>query len=136
MDKDFALSLLRVAVYLPLVLLLAYLTLRFGLYRFTGTTAGSGQLKVIEQVPLNNKAGIAVVRCGERYFLIGLGEGTPGLLTELPDYPETASATKEISTYSLQSIIGKDRDFKLGRGIHFVSGWLYNGWQRLKSRGS
>ncbi|MBE3572676.1 MAG: flagellar biosynthetic protein FliO [Moorella humiferrea] len=105
MDRDFVLALLRLAVFLPLVLALAYVTVRLGAGRVGSRIAGPGRLEVVERLPLGSKSGLAVVRCGERYFLIGLGEGAPVFLTELPDYP--AAAAGEIPAYPL-SYLGEE----------------------------
>jgi flagellar biosynthetic protein FliO len=108
-EQDLAMALLRLLIFLPVVLALAYLTVRFGLGRaMTTTPAGSRQLEIMERLPLSNKAGLAVVRCGERYFLIGLGEGSPGLLTELPDYPLMAASSRELNLYPLPTLAEKE----------------------------
>jgi len=133
MDQDFARALLRVIIFLPLILTLAYLTVRFGMGRVTGTTSGDRQLEVIERLPLSSKAGLAVVRCGERYFLIGLGDGSPALLTELPDYPVMAAATREFKVCSLQSLAEREREIIATGRFNPVVGWLQAGWKKLKN---
>lgn len=136
MDQDFAMALLRVIIFLPLTLALAYLTLRFGMGRVTGTPPGDRQLEVIERLPLSSKAGLVVVRCGDRYLLIGLGDGSPGLLTELPDYPVMAATTRELKAYSLQSLAEKEREIIAAggfRGFNPVVGRLQAGWKKLKN---
>ncbi|HHT01266.1 MAG TPA: flagellar biosynthetic protein FliO [Firmicutes bacterium] len=78
----------RILLYLPLVLLVCYLTVRFGLARLSGTVHRSGDLVLVERLAFGPKQGLAVVRCGNKHFLIGLGEASPRLLAELPDYPD------------------------------------------------
>ena len=135
MEQDFVMALLRVIIFLPIVLALAYLTVRFGMGRVTGTAVGGRQLEIIERLPLNNKTGLAVVRCGERYFLMGLGDNSLGLLTELPDYPVMAASTRELKVYSLQSLAEKENEAAVGEGFKPAAGWLQAGWKKLKSHG-
>ncbi|MDN5361797.1 MAG: flagellar protein FliO/FliZ [Moorella sp. (in: firmicutes)] len=131
MDHDLLLALVRLAIFLPLVALLAYLTVRFGFGSATGLAAGSGELRLIERLQLNNKSGLAVVRCGERYFLVGLGEGPPALLAELPDYPATAAAG-DVRVFPLQTLETRGGDEVWARGKVPVLRLLKDGWQRLK----
>ena len=79
---------IRLILSLPLVLLAIYFSLRF-LWGKGNAIPGSKnrKLEVLERVALTPKSGLAVVRCGEKYLLLGLGEGAPVLLTEIPDYP-------------------------------------------------
>lgn len=131
MDGDFVLALLRLLIFLPLVLGLAYVTVRFGLGRAAGRVAGSGQLELIERLPLSNKSGLAVIRCGERYFLVGLGEGAPILLAELPDYP-AAAAAGEVQVYPLQSLVDKETVNSQVQVTGKWAAWLAK-WQEFRN---
>ncbi|MGB9660809.1 MAG: flagellar biosynthetic protein FliO [Moorellaceae bacterium] len=88
MEKDLAMAWLRLFIFLPLVLLLAYVTVRYGLGRAYFPGKGGGRLRIVDRLPVGQKSALLVVRCGERYFLIGVGDGTPALLAELPDFVE------------------------------------------------
>lgn len=88
MEQDFTMALLRLFIFLPLVLLLAYATVKYGLGRAHFPLRGTGRLQVVARLPLGQKSALLVVRCGNRYFLLGVGEGPPVLLAELPDYTE------------------------------------------------
>jgi flagellar protein FliO/FliZ len=135
MDRDLLLALLRLLIFFPLVLGLAYLTVRFGLGRATGRVAGPGQLELIERLPLSSKSNLAVVRCGGRYFLIGQGEGAPVLLAELPDYQALpATGEVEVEVCSLQSLVEKDSTDSRARGQGRPAAWLAK-WQRFISHG-
>ncbi|MDN5346758.1 MAG: flagellar protein FliO/FliZ [Clostridia bacterium] len=101
MDREFYLALLRLIIFLPLVLLLAYLVVRYGLGHRVSLLRGQGQLEVLERLPLGPKHGLAVVRVAGRYFLLGLGEGTPALLAEIPDYPASGIQESEVPVYEL-----------------------------------
>ncbi|BCV20822.1 flagellar biosynthetic protein FliO [Moorella sp. Hama-1] len=131
MDHDLLWALVRVAIFLPLVALLAYLTVRLGFGQATGLAAGSGELRLIERLQLSNKSGLAVVRCGERYFLVGLGEGPPALLAELPDYPATAAAG-DVKVFPVQTLDTRGGEDVLAEEKEPVLRLLKGGWQRLK----
>jgi flagellar protein FliO/FliZ len=88
-DREFLLALIRLLIFFPLVLAGAYLTVKYGVGRFTPYTASNGFLQVVARLPVSPKSSLVVVRCGRRYFLIGVGEGPPVLLTELMDYGES-----------------------------------------------
>ncbi|MGI9951205.1 flagellar biosynthetic protein FliO [Moorellaceae bacterium AZ2] len=104
MERDFTLALLRLFLFLPLVLVLAYVTVRYGLGRANSLMAAAGHLKVVARLPVGPKAALLVVRCGRRYFLIGVGEGPPALLAELPDYGEGEAEEQEVISLPLSSI--------------------------------
>lgn len=131
MDRELVLALVRLAVFLPLVLVLAYITVRFGLGRVTGLAAGAGHLQVLERVQLSNKTGLAIIRCGDRFFLVGLGDGPPALLAELPDYPAGVAETGEIKVYPLQSL-EKGEPGAVAGGTVRTAGLLQACWQRLR----
>ncbi|NLW07568.1 MAG: flagellar biosynthetic protein FliO [Clostridia bacterium] len=135
MEQDMLMALLRLAIFLPLVLALAYLTVRYGLGRamLTKTATGNRQLEIVERLPLSNKAGLAVVRCGERYFLIGLGEGPPGLLTELPDYPVMAVTGGEVEMYPLPPLAENERQEGTAKGLAV---WLQRQREKARNYGS
>lgn len=118
MDREFYLAVLRLIIFLPLVLLLAYAAVRYGLGRDWHSTRGRGELEILERLPLGPKNGLVVVRVAGRFFLIGLGDGVPALLAELPDYPSPEMQTSEIQVYELppagEGVSLKQR-FKLGK---------------------
>ena len=84
---DFTAALLRLLVGLPLVAVLAYFSLKYGLGR--RGMAGSGRyLRVVEQVSLGPRIQVSVLKAGEKYLLVGSSEGGVNLLRELADYVE------------------------------------------------
>ncbi|WP_258359714.1 FliO/MopB family protein [Moorella sulfitireducens] len=136
MDREFVLALLRLVIFLPLVLGLAYVTLRLGMGRAAGRNVGPGQLELVERLPLSSKSGLAVVRCGDRHFLIGLGEGAPVFLAELPDYPAAVATGREVTVYPLRSLEEKEKE--LPGQSHpggVLAAWLST-WQRFKGHGN
>ena len=70
-------TLLRVVVSLAVVLALAVVALRFGLPRLMGMGALGGartrRMQVLESAPLDRQHRVALVRVGEREYLLGVG---------------------------------------------------------------
>lgn len=68
-----------------IVILLAYVTLRYGLGMF-GRKFNKGVLKVIERVMLDPRRGCALylVQVGTDCYLIGISQGGVNLIKELP----------------------------------------------------
>lgn len=68
-------------------LLLAVAVLAFGFRRFVGKSlvakAAKRSLQVMDVLPLGSRQRLAVVRCYDRTFLLGLGERELSLITEL-----------------------------------------------------
>ncbi|NLZ29121.1 MAG: FliO/MopB family protein [Firmicutes bacterium] len=68
-----------------LVILLAYLTLRYGL-GFFRRRFDQGVIKVVERVMLDSRRGCALymVQIGSGFYLIGTSQGSVSLIKELP----------------------------------------------------
>ncbi len=68
--------------FLILILLLAYLALRYGLRSVYRGMGGGGYLKVLERVPLDYKSGssLVLVQMGREVFLIGATQGAVAVL--------------------------------------------------------
>ncbi len=85
-DLDFGWMLLRTLVVLGLVIMLAWLSLNYGLRKLMGVRApvpGASVVQVLERVPLDNKHGMFVVKAAGEYLLIGGGEGNLSLIAKL-----------------------------------------------------
>jgi len=78
-------ALVRLIIFLPLVVLLAYLTIKFGLGKRI-LYGSPGSLRVVERLPLGARTCLYVVAVDNRYYLLGAGDGGVSLITELPDY--------------------------------------------------
>ena len=87
MEGDLWKALLRLVIFLPLVLLLAYWSIRIGASRGQ-MWQGSRNLQVMERIALGTKAGLCIVKVGREYYLIGISEQKIELLKELPQYEE------------------------------------------------
>lgn len=91
MEGDLWTAILRVILFLPIVVLLAYWSIRIGASRGY-FWQGSGSMRVVERLPLGPKAGLCIVKVGEEYYLIGFSEAGVNLLKELPHYQEAVPA--------------------------------------------
>lgn len=88
MDNETIWLFIRVVVGLPLVLVLAYFTIKYGLARNRGFAPGPRHMRVIEHLPLCTKGGLALVELGGRYYLVAFQENNISLLKELDSLPE------------------------------------------------
>ncbi|MBC7104954.1 MAG: flagellar biosynthetic protein FliO [Firmicutes bacterium] len=104
---------LRLAVALPLVLLLAVVTVRWGVRRGWGAGAGR-RIRVLEPVALGRGAWLALVAVGRRYYLLAVGERGARVLAAFDDLPEEAAVPGPAAA-----------DAVLGR--------LAGHWQRLRA---
>lgn len=77
----------RVMVSLPLVLLLIYLVLKYGLARRYTAAPGGQRLKLIEQLPLGPKTVLSLVTLGDRCFLLAHQDNSVFLIKELDELP-------------------------------------------------
>ena len=89
-------ELLRAALSLVAVCVVAWVVLRWASRRGLGGAAGSGRMEVLERLPLDPRRSLHLVRVGERVLVVATGEGAPALLTELAlaELPKLASEPK------------------------------------------
>ncbi|MGQ9512502.1 MAG: flagellar biosynthetic protein FliO [Thermodesulfitimonas sp.] len=77
---------------MPIILVLIYLVLRYGLSHRLLPVRSGRHIRIMEQVPLGPKTIISLVKVGERCYLLGHGEGTVTVLREVegtfPEEPE------------------------------------------------
>lgn len=84
MDSQFAASIVKIIIFLPLVLLLAYLSLKMGGGRLIGM--GNGKLiRIVEKVPVSNKSLLCVALINGKPYVISSCEGRMEVLMELPE---------------------------------------------------
>lgn len=83
MDSQFAASIIKILIFLPIVILLAYICLRLGGNKMAGM--GKGRIiKIVEKVPLSGKSFLCVVLINNKPFVIGCSEEKFEVLMELP----------------------------------------------------
>jgi len=80
--------LLEMVLSLALVCGLAYLTLRLVRRRLGGVTGAGrtapGLLRLVTRCPLDPQRSLCIAEAAGRFFLLGIGDGPPVLLAELP----------------------------------------------------
>ena len=94
-DNELIWAAVRVFVALPIVLILAYLLIKFGLSRRYSLTGGTGnRMKLVEQLSLGPKATLSLVEMGGKYYLLAHQDNTMQLIKELDllPAPEKAAA--------------------------------------------
>lgn len=82
------LAFLRLAVALPLVLLLCVVLLKYLVPRMLSGMAGARRMRVVEQLSLGPKTGMSLVRVGGRYYLLAYHEGAVTVVKEMDELPE------------------------------------------------
>jgi len=82
------LAFLRLAVALPLVLLLCVVVLKYLVPRTLSGFAGGRRMRVVEQLSLGPKTGMSLVRVGGRYYLLAYHEGAVTVVKEMDELPE------------------------------------------------
>ena len=107
MDYSITSSFLRLFVALPVVILLAYISLKFGNKYFKKMNNGK-LLNVVETVPVYSKAAISVVKIGEEYHVLGVTEAN---IVDLKTLDES-----EIKLLNETSKISNQLDWKSFKG--------------------
>lgn len=92
MDQEMVKAFVRMAVALPLVVVLAYLAVRYGLARQPFVVARGRRMRVLEQVPLGPKAFLVLVQVGRTYYLLACCEGPVTVIKEMDAPPEELEA--------------------------------------------
>lgn len=79
-------AVIRIIVYLPIVALLAYLVIKYGVAK--NYSRSKGNLRLLEQVVLLPKATINIVKVGEEYLVVSATEQEINVIKHLNDYQE------------------------------------------------
>jgi flagellar protein FliO/FliZ len=130
MDKETLWLFIKVITLLPLILVMAYLTIKYGLSRTGGAAMGSKYMRRVDHLPLGPKAGLTLVEVGGRYYLVAFQENHITLLKEFDSLPEQINTTgigtesvanfKEVLSQQLkqtqQYLAGRRRQGKGGSG--------------------
>ncbi|WP_066637255.1 flagellar biosynthetic protein FliO [Desulfolucanica intricata] len=87
-SSDVYLTFIRLIFALPVVLVLAYLIIKYGLTRRGFSTGGRRRMQIIEQLPIGPKSIISIVQVGEQYFLLAQQEHNITLLKQFDRLPE------------------------------------------------
>ncbi|WP_227767225.1 flagellar biosynthetic protein FliO [Zhaonella formicivorans] len=93
MDDLFG-AVLRLMIFLPLVVVLAYLSIKYGLGKAQHFRVAA-HLQVVDRLILGPKAGLYVVKVVDRYYVLAVNEHRTTLLKELADYPVTSNCPEQ-----------------------------------------
>lgn len=130
MDNETLWLFIKLITLLPLILFLAYLTIKYGLSRAGGAAMGSKYMRRVDHLPLGPKTGLTLVEVGGRYYLVACQENQITLLKEFDSLPkpintsglgtESGGNFKEVLSQQLkqtqQHLAGRWRQGKGGSG--------------------
>ncbi|GAB6180198.1 hypothetical protein JCM14036_15170 [Desulfotomaculum defluvii] len=130
MDNETIWLFIKVMTLLPLILVLAYLSIKYGLARTRGFAMGTRYMRRVDHLPLGPKAGLALVEVGGRYYLVAFQENHISLIKEFDSLPEPLStsvlATDSVANFkdilsqqmkqTQQYLTGRRRQGKGGSG--------------------
>lgn len=99
--------LIRLLILFPVVGVLAYASVRFGLGRYLPSRL-EGHMRVLDRIALGPRMYLLVVKVHDSYFLISAGEKGATLVKEMEDYPQPVEHTG-LRWWSLPRRPGGDR---------------------------
>ncbi|KUK81058.1 MAG: Flagellar biogenesis protein [Pelotomaculum thermopropionicum] len=115
MNHDLIWAAVRLLVFLPLVLGLAYLVLKYGLARRYAVKPGTRHMRLVEQLSLGPKTGLSLVELGGRYYLMAHQENSVQLIKELDALPDPKDLkTGDILELNPKTVADLDRMRKSG----------------------
>jgi len=86
LEWNFWEAIIRIIVCLPIVVILAYIFIKYGVAKNYSRTRGN--LKLLEQVILLPKATINIVKAGDEYLLVSATEQEITVIKQLDNYQE------------------------------------------------
>ena len=101
-------SVIRLVIFLPLVTLLAYISIKYGSGKIQRNTAVS-RMQFVDRLSLGPKSGLFVVKVVEQYFLISVNEQQIQIMKELDEYP--VSQPVILPKTGLDKIISQAQEF-------------------------
>ncbi|HHX51437.1 MAG TPA: flagellar biosynthetic protein FliO [Clostridia bacterium] len=122
MEWEFWKALLRLAIFLPLVIGLAYWSIRFGATKGGYLTAASKNMRLMERLSLGPKTGLCIVQVAGRYYLLGVTEREVTFLQELTDYTES----EPISEGEKMALFRLWKGWKRGKGSEITGNERYD----------
>ena len=79
-------AVIRLLIFLPLVALLAFVSLKYGIGKMQ-QSSGISHMQIVDRISLGPKSGLFVVKVAEQYFLLAVSESKIQILKDLPGYP-------------------------------------------------
>lgn len=100
MDYNFWLMLLKIVVFLPLVLVLFYISIKYGGNKLQGIQNGRF-IKVLERLPLSKENSLIVVKIGDKGYVLTSAQGKVDTLLELSQEElKKLETSKDIPQYA------------------------------------
>lgn len=100
MDSSFWFMLLKILIFLPIVLLIFYISVKYGGNKLQVLQNGRF-IKVLERVPLSKENNLLVVKIGQKGYILASSNGKVEKLMELEDCElADIEITKELPHYS------------------------------------
>jgi flagellar protein FliO/FliZ len=84
MDFNFWIMLLKIIIFLPFILILFYLSVKYGGSKLQQIQSGR-YIKVLERVTISKENSIMVVKIGDKAFVLSSAAGKVEILIELDD---------------------------------------------------
>ena len=98
-DGEFWMLLLKIIVFLPFILLILYLSLKYGGNKLQKLQDGR-YMKILDRVALSKENSILVVKIGEKAYAVSSGSKEIRILFELPkEEILSIESSKEIPQY-------------------------------------
>ena len=89
MDKEMIAALVRLIIILPVICVLAYLTVKYGFAQARGGSfTGKKRMRLLEQTSLGPKSGLSLVQVGGKYLLLAHQEGSIIVVSEMDQLPD------------------------------------------------
>jgi flagellar protein FliO/FliZ len=100
MDFNFWIMLLKIVIFLPFILLLFYLSIKYGGNKLQGIQNGRF-IKVLERVAISKENSLIVAKIGEKGYVLTSAAGKVDTLLELSDEDLIKlESSKEIPEYA------------------------------------
>lgn len=107
MDWNLLLDFLKLAILLPVIIFLIYITLKYG-SKYSAKFSTNKIIKVIERVPLGQNTYISVVTIGDKPYVISSGDKGAQILLELDEKLfEDCMKDKSQNNVNIEQIISK-----------------------------
>ncbi len=100
MDYNFWIMILKIVVFLPLVLMLFYISIKYGGNKLQGIQNGRF-IKVLERVPLSKENSLIVAKIGDKGYVLTSAQGKVDTLLELSEEElKKFEISKEVPQYA------------------------------------
>lgn len=132
-NSELVWAVVRLCVALPLVLLLAYVVLKYGLSRRYAVLPGKSRMKLVEQLPLGPKATLSLVALGDKYYLLAHQDNAVSLVKELEELPVTQKVSAEKIMELTPRSVSEIDQYPAGGRPEGIGGPV---WERLAQIGS